>query len=112
SSPIDCRSRRRLRLFPPGPAGPEVLEARGVRTASSNLGTPSQPSVGMSNPADIDWLGRTEPTKRKPETTWLGFVHLQPLVAGLDRHARHGHVRHGAIRLIRFFVHVSSDEGY
>ena len=44
---------------------PKVLEARGIRTTSSNRGTPSQPSVGMSNPADIDRLGGTEPTKRK-----------------------------------------------
>ena len=53
------------RAGPVGLPGPKVLEARGIRTTPSNLGTPAQPTVGVSNPAEIDWLGTTEPTKRK-----------------------------------------------
>src|SRR5262249_35037066 len=78
-----------------------------MRTTSSNLGTPSQPSVGMANPAEIDGLGGTEPTKRKSKCARLGYFHSQPPAAVLNRHGRHG-----AIRLIPFFVHVSPAEGY
>src|SRR5262249_59406330 len=78
-----------------------------MRTTSSNLGTPYQPSVGMANPAEIDGLGGTEPTKRKSKCARLGYFHSQPPAAVLNRHGRHG-----AIRLIPFFVHVSPAEGY
>src|SRR5262249_60683278 len=83
-------------------AGPKVLEARGVRTVSPNLGAPSQPPVGMASPAEIDGLGRTEPTERKPESARLGRIHSQPPATLLDRHGRQR-----AIRLILFFAHVS-----
>src|SRR5215831_17240110 len=93
--------------FMPPSSGPKVLEARGIGTTSSNLGTPSQPSVGMASPAEIDGLGGTEPTEWKSEGARLGRVHSEPPLALLDRHGRQG-----AIRLITFFVHVSPAEGY
>jgi hypothetical protein len=61
----------------------------------------------MANPAHIDRLGGAEPAKRKSEGARLGRFHSQPPVAVLDRHGRHG-----TIRLISFFVHMSLAEGY
>src|SRR5262245_33166096 len=86
---------------------PKVLEAWGIGAMSPNFGTPSQPSVGMASPAEIDGLGGMEPTERKPERARLGRVHQQPPAAVVNRRRRHR-----AIRLILFFVHVSPAEGY
>jgi len=61
----------------------------------------------MPNPAEINRLGGAEPTEGKPERARLGLDHSQPPSAALDSVARRG-----VIRLITFFVHVSTAVGF
>ena len=81
-------------------SGRKILEARGIRPTSSHVGTPSQPPVGMSKPAEVDRFGRPEPAERKAEGARLGCFHSEPPAAVLQRRARHA-----AIGLIPFLGH-------
>src|SRR6478736_7910788 len=84
---------------------PIVLEARCIGTPPSDLGTPSQPSIRMTSPAEVNRLSGTKPTERKSEGARLGLVHSEIPATVVDRRPQHL-----AIRLLPIFVHVSAPE--
>jgi hypothetical protein len=67
----------------------------------SDLGTPSEPAVGMTSPAKIDRLGRPEPAEREAERARFGLVHSEPPGAVLDGRE--------AIRLLPIVVHIGHE---